>query len=101
MSVRFSPYLFSAGKWEIRKLEEDGFNFRCHGPHPRTLCNGVMEGKSDVFFALSASEDEDDCEGDDAGDLDSTIVHSRTEHSQSEQCPGMGRTVSLARAHIS
>ena len=50
-------------------------------PHPRTQCNGVMEGKSDVFFALSASEDEDDFEGDDAGELDGRIVHSRTEHS--------------------
>ena len=70
-------------------------------PHPRTQCNGVMEGKSDVFFALSASEDEDDFERDDAGDHDGRIVHSRTEHSQSEQCPGMGRTVSPARASTS
>ena len=74
----FPPLLFSAGKWEIRKLEEDGFNFRCRGPHPRTQCNGVMEGKADVFLALSAREDEDDFEGDDAaGDLDGNVAQSR------------------------
>ena len=82
MSARFPPLLSLAGKWEIRKLEEDGFNFRCRGPHPRTQCNGVMEEKADVFFALSARGDEDDFEGDDAaGDLDGRSEHSRTEHS--------------------